>query len=78
MPRRLEWRFLKGQLVEVGPEIDPDNDWNRLKGLAIVLDPKPNDLSGMVEVRYVKPRGLPEEQLPQQRIIGMNLCRSVR
>ena len=50
MPRRLEWRFLKGQLVEVGPEIDPDEDWNRMKGLAIVIDPKPSDLSGMVEV----------------------------
>ena len=78
MPRRLEWRFLKGQLVEVGPEIDPDNDWNRLKGLAIVLDPKPNDLSGMVEVRYIKPRGLPEEQLPVQKLINHFSCTRVK
>ena len=67
-----------GELVEVHPNIDPDQDWNNLKGLAIVIDPKPSDLSGMVEVRWVKPRGLPEEQLLQQRIIGMNLCRSVK
>ena len=78
MPRRLEWRFLKGQLVEVGPEIGPDNDWNRLKGLAIVLDPKPNDLSGMVEVRYHQATRFARGATSQQRIIGMNLCRSVR
>jgi hypothetical protein len=41
-----------------------------MKGLAIVLDANPT-LREMVwlRVRYVKPRGLPEEQLPQQRLV---------
>ena len=54
-------RSLKvGDLVEVHPNIDPDCDWNRIKGLAIVLNANPPEGNGLVDVRYVKPRGLPE------------------
>ena len=63
-----------GELVMVHPNIDPDCDWNRMRGLAIVLDANPPDGNGLVEVRYVKPRGLPEEQLPQQRLVGGHAC----
>ena len=53
-----------GELVDVHPNIDPNCDSNRMKGLAIVLDANPPEGNGLVEVRYVKPRGLPEEKLP--------------
>ena len=71
----MPWQELKvGELVEVHPNIDPDCDWNRMKGLAIVLNPNPPEGNGLVEVRYVKPRGLPEEKLPQQRLVGGHAC----
>ena len=63
-----------GELVEVHPNIDPDCDWNRMRGLAIVINANPPEGNGLVEVRYVKPRGLPEEQLPQQRLVGGHAC----
>ena len=65
-------RSLKaGELVEVHPKIDPDCDWNNLKGFAIVLDTDPDpERPGLLEIRYVKPRGLPEEQLPIQKLIN--------
>ena len=66
-----------GDLVNVHMNIDPDCDWNRMKGLAIVLDVNPPEGNGLVEVRYVKPRGLPEEKLPQQRLVGGHACRRV-
>ena len=68
-------RSLKvGDLVEVHPNIDPDCDCNRMKGLAIVLNANPPEGNGLVDVRYVKPRGLPEEKLPQQRLVGGHAC----
>ena len=71
-------RSLKvGDLVEVGSHIDLDSDWNRTRGLAIVLDVNPPEGNGLVEIRYVKPRGLPEEQLPQQRLMAGTNCRRV-
>jgi len=66
-----------GDLVDVHTNIDPDCDWNRMKGLAIVLNVNPPEGNGLVEVRYVKPRGLPEEKLPQQRLVGGHACRRV-
>ena len=71
----MPWQELQvGELVEVHPNIDPDCNWNRMKGLAIVLNPNPPEGNGLVEVRYVKPRGLPEEKLPQQRLVGGHAC----
>ena len=63
-----------GELVEVHPNIDPNSDFNRMRGLAIVINANPPEGNGLVEVRYVKPRGLPEEQLPQQRLVGGHAC----
>ena len=64
-----------GQLVEVHPKIDPNEDWNRLKGLAIVIDTIPDpQCVGLIEVRYVKPRGLPEEKLPIQTLVSSFSC----
>ena len=71
-------RLKVGELVEVHPNIDPDSDWNRMRGLAIVLDVNPPEGNGLVEVRYVKPRGLPEEKLPQQRLVGGHACRRAK
>ena len=63
-----------GELVEVHPNIDPNSDFNRMRGLAIVINANPPEGNGLVEVRYVKPRGLPEEKLPQQRLVGGHAC----
>ena len=71
-------RLKVGELVEVHPNIDPDSDWNRMRGLAIVLDANPPEGNGLVEVRYVKPRGLPEEQLPVQKLINHFSCTRVK
>ena len=71
-------RLKVGELVEVHPNIDPDSDWNRMRGLAIVLDVNPPEGNGLVEVRYVKPRGLPEEQLPVQKLINHFSCTRVK
>ena len=73
-------RSLKaGELVEVHPNIDPDQDWNNLKGLAMVIDTAPDpDRPGLIEIRYVRPRGLPEEKLPQQRLVGGHACRRAK
>jgi hypothetical protein len=71
-------RLKVGELVEVHMNIDPESDWNRMRGLAIVLDANPPEGNGLVEVRYIKPRGLPEEKLPQQRLVGGHACRRVK
>jgi hypothetical protein len=71
-------RLKVGELVEVHPNIDPNSDFNRMRGLAIVLDVNPPEGNGLVEVRYVKPRGLPEEKLPQQRLVGGHACVRVK
>ena len=63
-----------GELVEVHPNIDPDSDWSRLKGLAIVTNTSAPDRDGFIEVRYVKPRGLPEEKLPIQTLVNSFSC----
>ena len=67
-----------GELVEVHPNIDPNSDFNRMRGLAIVINANPPEGNGLVEVRYVKPRGLPEEKLPQQRLVGGHACVRVK
>ena len=47
------------------------DDWSKSKGMAIVLDTDPDpERPGLLEIRYVKPRGLPEEQLPIQKLIN--------
>jgi hypothetical protein len=71
-------RLKVGELVEVHMNIDPESDWNRMRGLAIVLDANPPEGNGLVEVRYIKPRGLPEEKLPQQRLVGGHACRRAK
>ena len=72
-------RLKAGELVEVGYKIDPDCDWNRHKGLAIVIDTDPDpERPGLLEVRYVKERGLPEEQLPIQTLTNSFSCRRAK
>ena len=72
-------RLKVGELVEVHPNIDPDRDYNNLKGFAIVLDTDPDpERPGLLEIRYVKPRGLPEEQLPVQKLINHFSCTRVK
>ena len=71
-------RLKVGELVEVHPNIDPDSDFNRMRGLAIVPDGNPPEGNGLIEVRYIKPRGLPEEKLPQQRLVGGHACRRAK
>jgi len=65
-------RSLKaGELVNVHADIDDVDDWSKSKGLAVVIDANPDpERPGLLEIRYVKPRGLPEEQLPIQKLIN--------
>ena len=64
-----------GQLVEVLPNVATTDDWSKMKGLAIVIDTSPDpERLGLIEVRYVKPRGLPEEKLPIQTLVSSFSC----
>jgi len=47
-------KFKAGELVEVGYKIDPFDDWNDFKGLAIVLEHK-TELE-FLKVEYVRER----------------------
>ena len=72
-------RLKVGELVEVHRDIDPLDDWSKSKGMAIILDTDPEpDRPGLIEIRYVKPRGLPEEQLPIQTLINHFSCTRVK
>ena len=72
-------RLKVGELVEVHKDIDPLDDWSKSKGMAVILatDPDP-ERPGLIEVRYVRPRGLPEEQLPIQKLINNFSCVRVK
>ena len=64
-------RLKVGELVEVHKDIDPLDDWSKSKGMAVILDTDPDpERPGLLEIRYIKPRGLPEEQLPIQKLIN--------
>jgi hypothetical protein len=64
-------RLKVGELVNVHADMDDVDDWSKSKGMAIVLAVDPDPLRpGLLEIRYVKPRGLPEEQLPVQKLIN--------
>jgi len=72
-------RLKVGELVEVHKDIDPLDDWSKGKGMAVILDTDPDpERPGLLEVRYVKPRGLPEEQLPIQTLINHFSCRRIK
>ena len=72
-------RLRVGELVEVHRGIDPRDDWSKMKGMAIILDTDPDpERPGLIEIRYVKPRGLPEAQLPIQKLINSFSCRRVK
>jgi hypothetical protein len=72
-------RLKVGELVEVHKDIDPLDDWSKSKGMAVILDTNPDpERPGLIEVRYVRPRGLPEEQLPIQKLINNFSCVRVK
>ena len=72
-------RLKAGELVEVHRDIDPLDDWSKSKGMAVILDTDPDpERPGLLEIRYVKPRGLPEEQLPIQTLINHFSCRRIK
>jgi hypothetical protein len=64
-----------GELVEVHPNIDPDCDWNDLKGFAVVVDTDPDPARpGLIEIRYTRER----ENLPIQTLINNFSCVRVK
>ena len=64
-----------GELVNVHPNIDPDQDWNNLKGLAMVIDTDPDpERPGLIEIRYTKER----PHLPIQTLINSFSCVRVK
>ena len=68
-------RLKVGELVEVHKDIDPLDDWSKSKGMAVILDTDPDpERPGLIEVRYVRPRGLPEEQLQIQKLLNNFSC----
>jgi len=73
-------RSLKvGELVEVHKDLAHMDDWSKSKGMAVILDTDPDpERPGLLEIRYVKPRGLPEEQLPIQKLINHFSCTRVK
>ena len=72
-------RLKVGELVNVHAEMDDIDDWSRSKGLAIVLDTDPDpERPGLIEIRYTQARGLPEEQLPIQKLINDFSCTRVK
>ena len=66
-------KFKTGELVEVGYKIDPFDDWNDFKGLAIVLEHK-TDLE-FLKVEYVKERA--EGKLSRVAYRSRSVCRRV-
>jgi hypothetical protein len=57
-------RLKVGELVNVHADMDDVDDWSKSKGLAVILDTDPDpERPGLLEIRYVKPRGLPETSL---------------
>lgn len=72
-------RLKVGELVEVHKDLAHMDDWSKSKGMAIVLAVDPDPVRpGLLEIRYVKPRGLPEEQLPVQKLINHFSCTRVK
>ena len=73
-------RSLKvGELVEVHKDLAHMDDWSKSKGMAVILDTDPDpERPGLLEIRYVKPRGLPEEQLPIQTLTNSFSCRRAK
>ena len=72
-------RLKVGELVAVPKHMDPLDDWSKSKGMAVILDTDPApERPGLIEVRYVRPRGLPEEQLPIQKLINNFSCVRVK
>ena len=68
-------RLKAGELVEVHPNIDPDRDYNNLKGFAIVLDTDPDpERPGLIEIRYTRDR----PHLPIQTLINNFSCVRVK
>ena len=68
-------RLKVGELVEVHPNIDPDRDYNNLKGFAIVLDTDPDpERPGLIEIRYTRER----PHLPIQTLINNFSCVRVK
>tara|TARA_R110000850_G_scaffold40192_3_gene103695 strand:- start:543 stop:749 length:207 start_codon:yes stop_codon:yes gene_type:complete len=66
-------KFKAGELVEVGYKIDPFDDWNDFKGLAIVLEHK-TELE-FLKVEYVKERA--EGKLSRVAYRSRSVCRRV-
>ena len=72
-------RLKAGELVNVHADMDDIDDWSKSKGLAVVIDADPDpERPGLIEIRYVRPRGLPEEQLPIQKLINNFSCTRVK
>ena len=72
-------RLKVGELVNVHADMDDIDEWSKSKGLAVVIDADPEpDRPGLIEIPYVRPRGLPEEQLPIQKLINHFSCRRVK
>ena len=64
-----------GDLVEVHPNIDPDRNYNNLKGFAIVIDTDPDPARpGLIEIRYTRER----PHLPIQTLINNFSCVRVK
>jgi hypothetical protein len=66
-------KFKAGELVEVGYKIDPFDDWNDFKGLAIVLEHK-TELE-FLKVEYVRERA--EGKLSRVAYRNRSVCRRV-
>ena len=66
-------KFKAGELVEVGYKIDPFDDWNDFKGLAIVLEHK-TELE-FLKVQYVRERA--EGKLSRVAYRSRSVCRRV-
>ena len=68
-------RLKVGELVEVHPNIEPNRDYNNLKGFAIVLDTDPDpERPGLIEIRYTRER----PHLPIQTLINNFSCVRVK
>jgi len=71
-------KFKTGELVEVGYKIDPFDDWNDFKGLAIVLEHKTEFADyelEFVKVEYVRERA--EGKLSRIAYRNRSVCRRV-
>ena len=68
-------RLKVGELVEVHPNIEPNRDYNNLKGFAVVLDTDPDpERPGLIEIRYTRER----PHLPIQTLINNFSCVRVK